>query len=212
MIEVEVWDDDSKEWKRLVGKEVKLYLWWTRGNLRDKWIQVAMTDGLGEGDKRSKLVSVYPELDSGPVFIKRKHIKEVKLKDIALGEADGHRFRNGSVVISPSSGTRFVFDADILSVVAVNQDGDIVTDTEYFSASGMRVDRDGNFVFEIERDQNDELHVAFIIRGLRLRSFPDVARKRADRKRSTVTASLSGAIFGGRCLSETWTLVKVLDK
>lgn len=202
-IVIEYWDGDS--WEPYADKKVKLRVWWTHGANRNVWIANALPNGLGDGDDRKLLASVLPGFADGPVVSETLPVEgeETLMNHIALGEVDGTRFKSGSVVISPALGTKFGFNDDEISIMAVDEEGTVLNaDDSRFSTSDMRIDSDGNFVFEITRDETDELHIAFLIKGLKLTNFPEYLNVGVN----DIHASVGGAIFGGRCMEDVWNL------
>jgi hypothetical protein len=202
-IVLEYWDVDENEWKRWTGQPVTLYVWWTHGDDRDKWIQVGLPEGLGSGDSRSTIASVFPQFDPSPVNAGPIFTATVELNHLGLGEADGHRFQDGTAVIMPNFGTRFKLTEDT-KIRAFDEEELELIENPRFSAENLRIDADGNFAFDITRDQEDALHIAIVIEGLELQQLPDYAYPG-----SSITAGVGGAIFGGRHFDNTWTLIEV---
>lgn len=190
-------------WQRYKDKEVDLRVWWTHGDSRDKWVVSALPDGLGHGDDRVTLLSVYPEFDPSPIVIEPEQGGILELHHIALGEADNHHFQRGSVVIRPQHG-QFVL-TDETAVRAIDEEGADVS-SERFSNTNLRIDDNGNFVFDITRDQEDELHIAFVISGLQLRLPLQITPG------SSITASVGGAILRGPQYDNVWTLARVTEE
>ncbi|MCB9933588.1 MAG: hypothetical protein H6841_09220 [Planctomycetes bacterium] len=190
-------------WQRYTGKEVDLRVWWTHGDARDKWVVSALPEGLGHGDDRVTLLSVYPEFDPSPIVVEPEQGGILELHHIALGEADNHRFQRGSVVIKPQHG-QFVL-SDETAVRAIDEEGADVS-SERFSTTNLRIDDNGNFVFDITRDQEDELHIAFVISGLQLRLPLQITPG------SSITASVGGAILRGPQYDNLWTLARATEE
>ena len=205
---IECWNEKTKKWERCLDQDVELRVWWTTGEDRDKNIVVCMPDKLGSGDDRTSIARVHPDTNLSPLLIKAGSDPTAiyNLNDVALGETDNHRFMSGSFVISPNDGAVFAKDIEGVEILAFNEDGLDVTASEVFWFANPRVDRKGNFVFEIKRSTKDASHICFIIKGLKLAKLPKLA---ATGK--TVTASVSGAVFGNRKFNNVWELVKVTD-
>jgi hypothetical protein len=202
---VEVWDSANSTWKRYEDKPVTTHIWWTHGHNRDKVIVQALPNGLGDGDDRVALLSVFPNFDPSPVEIGPEEGGAVSLNHIALGEADRHRFQSGSVVIRPRLGSFKLTEGS--EILIFDEEGDDVS-SERFSVSNLRVDADGNLVFDIAREQTDELHVAFVVVGVQLHDLPsfDAGGNR------TITAGLGGAVLGGLQFDNVWTLAIVEEE
>lgn len=205
---IQIWNEDTRTWERYYNKDIEIYMWWTHGTDRDKPITVCMPDKLGSGDERIAIVDVHSDanLETLSLALESDTTVEYALNDIALGETDGHRFKSGSVVIAPTGGASFAEDISSVIIIAKNEDGMDVTSSEVFSLTDKRVDSDGNFVFEIERDEEDSSHICFVISGLKIANLPKL-----ETVGQTINATVSGAVISDRLFNDVWELVKVTE-
>lgn len=184
----------------LNAKDVTLHIWWTRGINRNIVVSATSPHEIGSGDPRATCAAV---LDNAGVSFNATAVQiaagsaEAACNDLILAECDGFRFQNGTLVVSPNNSAKFAL-ADSTRILAYDQNGADVLGTRRFSASDMRIDERGNFVFTVGRRAEDSKHVMIIIRGLVLTNIK--AREAGEK----IHGSVSGAPVAGHCLHELY--------
>jgi hypothetical protein len=205
MIEIEDKDGNPVE-----NTEVEFKMNWTRFD-----VVVANTSNtdLG-GEAEVAMVSVIPSFSPGPAQV-QFGTDAVTCHDIALGETFGYRFQNGSLVVAPSdtpsSALAFEID-DNTRVKAYDENGDDVTGSGHFSASNLRIDDAGNFVFDVARDTDHDKHIVIVVRDLRLIGMGPVSGEFGGLgPDEEIHAGISGAAVSGGCFEEAYHLVTIVE-
>jgi hypothetical protein len=205
MLEIEDKDGNPVE-----NTEVDFTMHWTRFGVVVS--NTSNTDLGGEADVA--MVSVIPNYSSGPAQV-QFGTDAVTCHDIALGETFGYRFQNGSLVVSPSdtpsSALAFEID-DSTRVKAYDENGDDVTGSGHFSASNLRIDDAGNFVFDVARNTGHDKHIVIVVRDLRLIGMGPVSGEFGGLgPDEEIHAGISGAAVSGGCFDEAYHLVTIVE-
>lgn len=198
---IESWNGEA--WTRYADKSIQLLFWWTYGHRRDILIANDPFEPNEIGDGRKALTKAFPTLSVGPVTASKSPSENVALNDLAISEVNGSRFESGKVSILPERGTKFVDEDAALSITIVDENGTALkADSTRFKCSKPHINKQGHFVFSITRDKGDELHVALIIKGLKLKGLP----KNLSYEDGEISASISGP-FGSYV--DFWTLFRL---
>lgn len=184
------------------GEDITITTVWSRwGNA----VAMFSPDGIGaEGESTALLANIVPNYDATPVNVALNGPSEVTCNDIAIGETFQYRFESGSLVVKPSNG-RFELDPEETEVKGFNENGDDVTGTGAFGVSNVRINDQGHLVFEVSRDRTDDLHVAIVIRGLKLTGLD------AAGEPHNINVGMSGAAISGECVDNLTHIVSVQD-
>jgi hypothetical protein len=158
------------------------------------------TNGIGSGRPRTAVASLgIVGLHTGPISVTADPSETWELNDLCLAECDGYRFRRGSLVLTPTRGTRFVMDEDT-RVLVYNEMGD---ESDLVIIAEKRIDDRGNFVFDLHRSA-DEHHVVLVIRGLKLKGVGLPGD--ADPVDPDIYCTASGAAISGAVLTNMWKI------
>jgi hypothetical protein len=204
-IQLEVEHFEGGQWVKKEGSFVNAEIWWTRGENRNIVVSATSPNEVGDGDPRALIANISTQHELGLVMGPADVVagsESGTCNDLTIGECDGFRFQNGCLVISPSNSARFT---GAESVIAYNMGGEVVSGTSLVSVSNLRVDVRGNFVVDIQRDQQDEEHIFLVIRGAQLTKVAgnnDVGQE--------VHAKVSGAAVAGYCMKDYFHLITVV--
>jgi hypothetical protein len=197
---------EDKDGNVLNNKDVKLSIWWSRGVDHNIWVSATSPDTIGDGDPMVTLVSLeIPDYNVDVVEVE-DGVDEADLNMIVLAECHSFRFQKGSLVLSTNGNQKFAMghlDGEDLVVAAWDEDGEQVTSQQRVSFSNPRIDVRGNFVVDVERNQDDDLHLVIVITNLRLTGLDS---RDFD---APVKVSFSGAAIGGGCLHDLYDIAIV---
>lgn len=195
-VSITIVDDDGNPQKDI---DVEYKVWWTEfGDA----ICATHTKEIGEGRPRTRLEDVVPGYNPEPAVIVAG-AGGARCNDICLAETDGYRFQDGDIVLEPTNSASFAITLNT-EVVAFTEEGERAS-PKLFQSRNLRIDDRGNFVFSIDRSQQDELHVVLVIRGL---AVVDLERHDVGQE---IQAGASGSAISGYCLEELYTLVRVVE-
>jgi hypothetical protein len=193
---LKVVDKDGNPYEGKVNFEV----WWTRAG---EIVSDLCPDKFGE----DAVLSVGDVLPGGVVTGTVDVVESTQAAEInavTLGECYGYRFQNGDFVLGVNQGARFALTQET-EVRAYNENSTDVTNTMAFTATNLRIDDAGNFVFNIERDQEDSEHIVIVIIGL------DVENIEAMSVGTIVSSKISGSAISGICGHDIHPLVSIIE-
>jgi hypothetical protein len=189
--------------ERVDEADVKLKLWWTRGNDRDIAV-VAFSNGTaGSADPPVTVASVVPSLASSvPTVTWAGTQMTVVAPDLPIAERDGHQFSSGEVLISALSGVTYDISSvtidlyDTLGAQVVAPDAD---------TDDLRVDSAGNIVFDLERSTTYTGSLIVVVRGLKI----ELPGGTVFEDGQEFHAGLSGPAIQGGELEDLWHLFTI---
>lgn len=200
-IDLQIEDKNGNNWSGPVTLEITL----SRPQLEGDDIWLSATDDIyiGDGDPIASIASLgISGFDTSPVQVVAGN-SSADLNMLVLAECHGFRFRSGSMVISVSGNPKFDITGDTV-IEAWDESGDQVTSQTRVSFSGLRIDADGNFVFDMTRKQDDDKHIAIVIRGLGITNLSETVG-------ASFAVTFSGAPIRGDCLDNLYEIVSIVE-
>lgn len=192
------------------GTAVEFEIWWTRGVNHNIIVSATSPDTIGSSDPMITLASLgIPGFNVAPAEIPEGQAQG-DLNMIVLAECHGFRFQKGSLVLSTDGNQGFAMghlDGEELVVAAYDETGRAVTSQTRVSFSSPRIDVNGNFVVDIERNQSDDLHIVIVIKNLRL-----TRANEREKNGRPIKVSFSGAAIGGGCIKDNYTIATIVGE
>lgn len=174
-------------------------IWWTNNGDHVVWFAPDRMGGNGD-----TLIASLATVNTEPTVAIEGDSGAFNCPDLTIGENYNSRFQPGSFVIKPPHNYRFVHDPTVVNLWAVDEDGMDVPPSR-FSASNLRVDPWGNFVFEVTRLQSDSKHIAIIISGLQIEANYQLIAG------SNIYAGISCAALAGSRADDFYHLIQVAE-
>jgi hypothetical protein len=196
----------DKDENPLDQSQVSLSIWWSRGPNFDIWVSATSGNRIGNAEPLTTLASLgITNYNVSPVQVLEGTEQPIDLNLIVLAECHNFRFQEGCLVVTAEGTPTFIIDEDKTHIEAWDEQGNQVVSQSRVSFSNLRIDDFGNFVFNVERDNTDDLHIVIVIRGLKITNLEGVL---AD---WSVPVSFGGAALGGGCIHSLYDIVTIFD-